>query len=152
MKLFLIILVFISGITSYAQTPEDEAEAKKIVTQFFEAFHRQDTIALREMAHPNVKMQSLAENSGGNNILSTNTYAEFLQRIKSIPSTTKFEEELHSFDVRINGALATVITPYSFHLNENLSHCGVNSFTMVKEAEDWKIVHIIDTRSKTGCE
>jgi predicted component of viral defense system (DUF524 family) len=78
-------------------------------------------------------MQSLAEGREGKNSLSSNTYAEFLQRIKSIPSTTKFEEKIHSFDVRINGALATVITPYSFHVNGNLSHCGVNSFTMVKE-------------------
>lgn len=152
MKIFTVILVFIAGINSYAQSPKDETGAKQVVNQFFEAFHKQDTVALRELAHPSVNMQSLAENPGGNNKLSTNTYAEFLQRIKSIPSTTKFEEKLLSYDVRINGALATVITPYSFHLNGNLSHCGVNSFTMVKEAEEWKIVHIIDTRNRNGCE
>ncbi|HSI70046.1 MAG TPA: nuclear transport factor 2 family protein [Gillisia sp.] len=150
MKKFLSICILFSSLTSFAQTPE-EAEVKNIVTEFFEAFHHQDTVALRELAHSTVTMQSLAVDPGNKNTLSTNTYAEFLQRIKSIPSTTKFEEKILSHDVRINGALATVIAPYTFHVNGNLSHCGVNSFTMVKEADEWKIVHIIDTRRKEGC-
>lgn len=140
-----------AGISTYAQSSTDEAEAKEVVTNFFKAFHRQDTLALRELTHSSIKMQSLQENTGGKNKLSTNTYAAFLQRIKGIPSTTKFEEKIHSFDISVNGGLATVVTPYSFHLDGNLSHCGVNSFTMVKEAEEWKIVHIIDTRNKEGC-
>lgn len=140
-----------TSLTSFAQTAE-ETQVKNIVIEFFEAFHQQDTLALRELAHATVTMQSLAENSGGRNTLSTNTYAEFLQRIKSIPSTTKFEEKIHSFDVRVNGALANVITPFSFHVDGNLSHCGLNSFTMVKEADVWKIAHIIDTRRKEDCD
>lgn len=152
MKIIILILVSLAGFSSFAQSPQDEAEARQVVIDFFEAFHRQDTIVLRNLSHPSAVMQSLAENSGENNKLSTITYADFLQRIKSIPSTTKFEEKLHSYDVRVNGALATVITPYTFHLNGNISHCGVNSFTMVKEAEEWKITHIIDTRNKIGCE
>ncbi|MCJ7759077.1 MAG: nuclear transport factor 2 family protein, partial [Gillisia sp.] len=58
---------------------------------------------------------------------------------------------LHSFDIRINGALANVITPYSFYVNGNLSHCGVNSFQLFKESGNWKIIYIVDTRIKEGC-
>lgn len=151
MNKFLVIAFLFSSFTSFAQTAE-ETEVKNMVTEFFEAFHKQDTLALRELAHSTVSMQSLAEGPEGKNSLSGNTYAQFLQRIHSIPSTTKFEEKIHSFEVSINGGLATVITPYSFLVNGDLSHCGVNSFTMVKEEEAWKIVHIIDTRRKEGCD
>ncbi len=151
MKKFLSFLFLVTCFTSFAQTAE-EAAVKDVVTGFFEAFHRQDSVALQSFAHPSVNMQSLGNNAEGKLILSTNTYGEFLKRITSIPSSTKFEEKLHGFDVRVNGPLATVITPYSFLVNGNLSHCGVNSFTMVKETEEWKIIHIIDTRSREGCD
>lgn len=151
MKKFLFFLMLFLSFSSFAQDVQEE-EVKEVVTTFFEAFHRQDSIALRNLAHPTIKMQSIATNGGGTSQLSTNTYGEFLRSIASIPPTTKFEEKLHSFDVQVNGPLANVTTPYSFLVNGNLSHCGVNSFTMVKEAEEWKIIYIIDTRKKQGCD
>lgn len=151
MKKFFSFLLFMNCMTSFAQTAE-EAAVKDVVTGFFEAFHRQDSVALRSYAHPSINMQSIGNNSEGKLKLSSNTYGEFLKSIISIPATTKFEEKLHGFDVRVNGPLGTVITPYSFLVNGILSHCGVNSFTMVKEADDWKIVHIIDTRTREGCD
>lgn len=151
-KIICLCLLFTASLFSFAQEGQEEENARRVVVEFFEAFHRQDSVALRNLAHPTIKMQSIATNEQGAGNLSTNTYSEFLNRIVSIPSTTKFEEKLHSFEVQVNGPLATVITPYSFIVNGNLSHCGVNSFTMVKEAEEWKIVYIIDTRSKTGCD
>ena len=138
------------GFSAFAQS-QQEAEAKKVVTDFFEAFHKQDSVALRNMAHPTIKMQSIATNAEGVSKVSTSNYGDFLRSIASIPATTKFEEKLHSFDVTVNGPLANVTTPYSFLVNGNFSHCGVNSFTMVKEAGEWKIVYLIDTRTKEGC-
>ncbi|HOD10564.1 MAG TPA: nuclear transport factor 2 family protein, partial [Flavobacterium sp.] len=41
-----------------------------------------------------------------------------------------------------------VWTPYEFYVNEKLSHSGVNAFTLFKENEKWKIIHLIDTRRK----
>ena len=74
-----------------------------------------------------------------------------MKSIVSIPATTKFEERLLSFDIRLNGALASVITPYTFYVNDKLSHCGVNSFQLYKKEGEWKIIHIVDTRKKEGC-
>ena len=148
--LVLILLLFISTSALSQNTCEDE-KAKKVVTDFFDAFHKQDSIALRNLAHPAIIMQSVATLPNGEIKVSTEEYKNFLKSIVSIPSTTKFEEKLHSFDVTINGSLATVITPFSFYLNGNFSHCGVNSFSLVQTSEGWRIAHIIDTRIKEGC-
>ncbi len=149
-KIFPLLFLFI-GLHAFSQS-QQEAEAKKVVTDFFEAFHKQDSVALRNMAHPSIKMQSIATNAEGASKVSTNDYGAFLKSIATIPPTTKFEEKLHSFDVTVNGPLANVTTPYSFLVNGNLSHCGVNSFTLVKEAGEWKIVYLIDTRRKENCD
>lgn len=148
--IFLLVILF-TGLSSFAQETAEEAEAKKVVTNFFEAFHKQDSVALRNLAHSSIKMQSIGANKEGKTELATMAYGNFLRSIASIPPTTKFEEKLHSFDVTVNGPLAQVITPYSFLINDKLSHCGVNSFTLVKEDKEWKISYLIDTRRKDSC-
>lgn len=152
MKHLQIILLLLLSASGFAQNHTEDDQVKKVVTDFFEAFHQQDSLALRKLAHPEVFMQSVSTNPSGETKVVTVDYGKFLKSIVSIPATTKFEEKLHSFEVTMNGSLATIVTPFSFYLNGNLSHCGVNSFTMVKDADDWKIVHIIDTRIKEGCE
>ena len=151
MKKICILLAMLVGLSAFSQETIEEAEAKKVVTDFFEAFHKQDSVALRNLAHPTIKMQSISTNAEGIVQVSTVSYGNFLKSITSIPSTTKFEEKLHSFNVQVNGPLANVVTEYSFLVNDKMSHCGVNSFILVKEDEDWKITYIIDTRKKEGC-
>lgn len=151
MKHIFLLLILFTGLSIFAQESSEEAEAKKVITDFFEAFHKQDSVALRNLAHSSIKMQSVGANKEGKIEVSSLTYGNFLKSISSIPSTTKFEEKLQSFDITVNGPLAQVVTPYSFLVNDNLSHCGVNSFTLVKEESEWKIVYLIDTRKKEGC-
>ncbi len=151
MKHIFLLLILFTGLSIFAQESSEEAEAKKVITDFFEAFHKQDSVALKNLAHSSIKMQSVGANKEGKIEVSSLTYGNFLKSISSIPSTTKFEEKLHSFDITVNGPLAHVVTPYSFLVNDNLSHCGVNSFTLVKEESEWKIVYLIDTRKKEGC-
>ncbi len=128
-----------------------EKEPEQIVKDFFIAFHAQDTVALRELAHEGARLQSVAVDSKGNTRLATDDYSKFLKSIASIPAEATFEEKLHEFRVEENGLLATVTTPYSFYYNGNFTHCGVNSFQMVKFEGEWKIVYLIDTRVKDDC-
>jgi hypothetical protein len=151
MKNLLAILMLFCGITAVAQTTAENNEVKKVVIDFFDAFHRQDTVALRKLADPGIKMQSISSGKEGNTVLTTNSYEDFLKSIVGIPSSTAFEEKLESFDIQVNGPLATVITPYQFYRNGDLSHCGVNSFTMFNGEKGWKIIYLIDTRRKEGC-
>jgi len=145
----LLILISISSLA--AQEKKVETEVRETIQEFFQAFHEQDSIKLRAMVDPSIYMQSIAVDSSGNSKLESEEYSKFLKSIVSIPSTTKFEERLLFFDIRINGALASVITPYSFYVNDILSHCGVNSFQLYKTEGEWKIIHIVDTRKKEGC-
>ena len=42
-------------------------------------------------------------------------------------------------DVRIRGFIANVWTPYDFWTNGRLSHCGIDSFELIKTEQGWRI-------------
>jgi len=73
-----------------------------------------------------------------------------IQVIDQQPEIPKVD--YHDFRVEENGLIATVTTPYSFYYNGNFSHCGVNSFQLVNFSGEWKIVYLIDTRTKENCD
>jgi hypothetical protein len=120
---------------------------KKVVEDFFIAFHAKDTITLKELCHPDITLQTIANTKEGNK-LETNLYSDFLKSIASIPTNMKFEERILNYYTQIDGNLANVWTPYEFYINEKFSHMGANSFTLYNDNGKWQIIHIIDTRRK----
>lgn len=148
-KLLLISFLLLCQI-GWSQNGEKE-NLQRLIENFFEAFHAQDSVRLKSFAHPDIKMQSVAIDNEGNTDLSTSEYSHFLKSIASIPASTKFEEKLHDFEIHVNGMIANVSTPYSFYVNDELSHCGVNTFQLMKSRGEWKIIYLVDTRSKKGC-
>lgn len=135
--------------STFSQSKDSENTPKKMVEDFFTAFHQQDTVKLEEFAIESTQLQSISIDAEGNTELHTDSYQKFLKGIASIPKDATFQEKLHEFRVEENnGALATVTTPYTFYYNGNRTHCGVNSFTLVKLNGKWKISYLIDTRTK----
>ena len=131
-----------------SQTSEKQNTPEQLVKDMFEAFHKQDTLALYKFSAQDTPLLSVSKMPNGETSVKKETYAGLVKSIASIPAEASFEERIAGYKVEENGLLATVTTPYSFYYNGNLSHCGVNSFTLVKFGEEWKIVHLIDTRSK----
>ena len=61
-------------------------------------------------------------------------------------------DERITFDmVRTDGALATAWTPYKFYYKGNFSHCGIDSYQLIRISGIWKIQYLIDTRRKANC-
>lgn len=143
MKNLLIIILFLIYFPINAQ----DLHPKKVIEDFFIAFHAKDTITLKEWCHPEIIMQTIANTKEGNKI-ETNEFSSFLKSIASIPVNMKFEERILNYNVQIDGNLAHVWTPYEFYINEKFSHMGANSFTLYNDNGKWQIIHLIDTRRK----
>ena len=62
-----------------------------------------------------------------------------------------WDERIWDWDVKVDGNLASVWVPYAFYRGEQLSHCGVDAFQLVRLDGEWKILHVIDTRRREGC-
>ena len=149
-KITLVLIILVNSVV-IAQNDKTENTPENLIKNFFEAFHAQDTIALRTFAHPDIKLQSVSMDEAGNTQITTDDYAKFLNGIAAIPADATFEERIHEYRVEQNGLLATVTTPYTLYFNDRLYHCGVNSFELVKFNGEWKIVYLIDTRVKEDC-
>lgn len=146
-SIFYVILLLIS-VETFAQS---EAEVQKTIETFFEGFHKQDSTLLNQVVYKDVTLQTIVTNREGKTILHTEDYSKFITSILSIPKNQKFEEKLLSFDIKIDGNMANAWTPYQFWFNDQFSHCGVNSFQLIKVDNAWKIFFLVDTRRKV-CE
>lgn len=124
-----------------------EAEVKQTIIDFFEAFHKQDTVKLKTMSKGNINMQSISVNKDDEMLFTENDYNTFLKNIAGVPAGA-FVEKLLDFKIQIDGRMANAWTPYEFWYKGKLGHCGVNSFQLVKEENDWKIIYLVDTRRK----
>ena len=144
MRSFITILFLFLGLVSNAQ----KQEVQKCIDVFFEGFHQKDTLKLKSVCGDKIILQSISESKSKGNKLSNESAEEFYKSIASIPKTTKFQEKILSYNIQIDGTMAHVWAPYEFYLNDKLSHSGVNTFTLFKEKENWKIVYLIDTRRK----
>ena len=141
-KLFFIATVLVSNLF-FAQ----EKTPKAIVEDFFIAFHAKDTVALRELCHPEIVLRTVANTKEGNK-LKDEKFDDFLNSIATIPANLKIFEKLIDYKVEIDGNLAHVWTPYEFYVNDKLSHIGANAFTLYNDNGKWQIIHLIDTRRK----
>lgn len=144
MKTYIIIFLLVIGFSAHAQ----KQDVQKNIELFFEAFHQKDSVKLKSVCSDKMILQSISESKTKGNKLSDETAKEFYKSIASIPSNVKFQEKILSYNIQIDGSMAHVWAPYEFYLNDKLSHSGVNTFTLFKENDVWKIIYLIDTRRK----
>ncbi|MTH16865.1 nuclear transport factor 2 family protein [Flavobacterium sp. LC2016-01] len=144
MRVYFILLFLCIGFASNAQ----KQEVQKSIEIFFEGFHQKDTLKIKSVCADKMILQSISESASKGNKLSDETAREFYKSIATIPSSMKFQEKILSYTIQIDGTMAHVWAPYEFYLNDKLSHSGVNTFTLFKEKDSWKIIYLIDTRRK----
>lgn len=127
---------------------EQNAEVMATVDALFEAMAAKDTAALAAVFHPDARLASTAIRDG-RPVVSGSPIEEFVRAVGS--ATADLDERLGPADVKVDGPLATVWTPYAFFADGDFSHCGVNAFQLVRTDRGWKILQITDTRRRDGC-
>ncbi len=151
MKLLLIFGILLLTMHSSAQDSEQYA-VQKTIEAFFNGFHQQDSIAIKKTVANGIILQTIAKDSSGKNYVKTEDFSTFIKSIIGIPETMKFKETIKSYAIQVDGPMANAWTAYEFHVDDAFSHCGVNSFQLLKQEDAWKIIYLIDTRRKEGCE
>ena len=152
MKSTLIILsVIVFSFQSLMAQDTGQEAVKKVVEGFFEAFHNQDSVAMKQFMADKVLLQTTGRNKEGKTMLRTEKIEKLYESIVSIPDSIQFQEKLTTWSIQVDRTMANAWVGYEFWLNGNFSHCGINSFQMVNFDGAWKIVYLIDTRGRAGC-
>jgi hypothetical protein len=149
MKCFWVLLtsLFFSLFLS-AQSAEDSL--KTVINTLFTGMKNADSVLFKSAFSNNAVLQTITRNKEGKMIVITEKIDEFASSVGKLKKDSA-DERIQFETIKIDGPLAMVWTPYNFYFNGKFSHCGVNSFQLVRFDGIWKIQYIIDTRRKQGC-
>ncbi|TWF32832.1 hypothetical protein FHW36_11386 [Chitinophaga polysaccharea] len=147
MKHLYILLLLLPAIAN-AQSPTDTIKAA--VNKLFTAMQQADSNAIKDCFAPGAMLQSIVTDKTGNTVLRNSTPADFATIVGKLTPHSA-DERIVFGSIQSDVTMATVWTPYRFYFNGQFSHCGVNSFQLVKLDGTWKIQYILDTRRKDQC-
>ena len=152
MKLLPLLLLLAATMpAAHAQKASSETEAvKQTVTAFFDGMRRGDSTAVRRTLAPAAVFHAFGNQPSQPAKLEIESISDFLKSVGT-PHPEIWDERVQFERVLIDANLASVWAPYEFYLGSKFSHCGYDSFQLVKLADGWKIAHVIDTRRKEKC-
>lgn len=149
MKYFFILLtVLVCGTKAHSQTAEDSVKA--VINKMFTGMKQSDTALLRSCFADSMVLQTISRNKEGRLVVLNEQPQNFVNTISTIKPGDA-DERISFETVKVDGPLAIAWTPYHFYYKGQFSHCGVNSFQLVRFNGEWKIQYLIDTRRRQGC-
>jgi hypothetical protein len=150
MKKAVLIVLGLVCIAVFPAKAQEETAVQQVIALLFEGMKNKEAELLLKAFHPEATMQTVVSGESGAS-LGSNSVNDFVNRIVSTPEGTILDERILDFQIKVDGQMAAAWTPYEFYVNDRFSHCGVNSFQLIKTVDGWKITYIIDTRRKEGC-
>src|SRR5262245_6163386 len=108
----------------------------KTVQAFFDTMTARDVEGARNVLQPQGRFNAMSMKDGKPDVRAF-ANEEYLADLQA--SKRKMQERVWSPDVRINGLIATMIAPYDFWIDGKFSHCGVDTFNLIKTEDGWKI-------------
>jgi Putative lumazine-binding len=150
MRLFLILLTA-TLFTTHAKAQSAEDSVKAVINTMFAGMKNADAGLFKSVFSDSAIMQTISRNKEGKTVVlneSLNEFADFVGKLKKDSA----DERITFETIKIDGPLAIAWTPYNFYFNGKFSHCGVNSFHLVRFNGIWKIQYLIDTRRRQGCQ
>jgi hypothetical protein len=115
------------------------------VQQLFDAMRTHDGTAVRSLFVPGAMLFSIRQDGTPD----TTPFGQFADHVGSGKGV--WLERIWNPKVMEHDSVAAVWAEYDFHLNGNFSHCGIDSFSLIKTSAGWKITSVSDTRQKSGC-
>ncbi|GGE36042.1 hypothetical protein [Psychroflexus planctonicus] len=128
-----------------AQTKNHEKEISEQVETFFKGLNAKDTLVIKSTLGNDVSLKSLMIKDGEKQLFSENIH-EFLKQIGRLTDDLIIREEIDNVKINLRFPLADVFTDYTFYVNDEQSHSGINLFTLAYLNDAWKIINMVDTR------
>ena len=123
----------------------DEHDVRATVEQIFDGMRTADADLVREVLAPGVRFAGV----GDDGAVSVQSLDGWLDAIGT--SEGRWDEQIYDVEVQIDGNMASVWAPFTFYFDGDISHCGINSIELMRDAAGWKITQIADTRRTEEC-
>lgn len=129
-----------------AQTAEQEV--LKVVTQMFDGMRNADSAAVRAVFVPGARFASIDPRATPPSVR-FDSVGGWINGIAG--SNKRWNEQIYDVQVKVDGDMAHVWSPYTFYLDGKWNHCGVNSMELLKINSAWKLTQLSDTRKREAC-
>jgi hypothetical protein len=136
------------ALASLLLTPSHAADDQTplaAVQRLFAAMSAHDANAARALFLPEAMLFSVRPD-GSSNAVPQERWVERLGTAKDAWLERIWEPK--QFE---HGTVAMVWAEFDFHLNGKFSHCGIDSFTLLKTSSGWKIAAVADTHETSTC-
>ena len=144
MSLGLALVLGMAGATA-AQTPDTPRGA---VDRMFEGMRTASPDMVRSVLASDVRFAILDTRQGPATIRAQGVEG-WLEGIAG--SGGGWDEQIYDVQVLEDGPMASVWAPYTFYRDGTISHCGINSIELLRDADGWKVTQVSDTRRREGC-
>lgn len=148
LSVILLLAVYSSGAAQAAAKNDagGEAAAAAVANKLFEAMRAKNAEAIRALFTPEGQLVAIDKPRTGDGLSKTRVFTgDAFAKMISEAKAPEFVERMPQPEVRIFGDMALVYGRYTFHVGDKFSHCGTNSFHLVRTADGWKIANAAST-------
>jgi hypothetical protein len=145
LSILLVTLVCGAGWISSAAAVSEDQSPTATVQRLFDAMAHHDADAARALFTPAAALFSFRPDG----TVSATPFDKWVERMGA--SKDAWLERIWNTKELEHGAVAVVWAEYDFHLNGKFSHCGIDSFSLLKTAAGWKIASLSYTRETSTC-
>lgn len=140
-KILLInVLILISSATIFAQ--DDRQSAINVVNQLFEGMKAKNADQIKTVFSAEGQLVAIDKLRDGKGLSKTRVLSgEAFAKMISESKGAEFVEKMPSPEARISGDMAVVSGRYTFYVGDKFSHCGTNTFNLVRTETGWKIAN-----------
>ncbi|MDB2443831.1 nuclear transport factor 2 family protein [Gammaproteobacteria bacterium] len=148
MRSFLFVLAAALSHHTFAQS-DDEKLVRATAEQFFLAIETKDRALLESIMVPgslNISTQELQNDQAK---ITTLNYASMIDLLTGAGNEKK--ERAWDETILVRGHIAVYWAPYDFHIDQKFTHCGIDSFQLIKKEGRWLISNASWTRETLNC-
>ncbi len=144
--LLTIFTIFTSAALAQNRQSEDAKAAADVPDKLFAAMKAKSFEDIRATFTADGQLVAIDKPRDGKGISKTRVFtAESFAKAISEAKGAEFIEKMPHKDVRVSGDLAMVAGRYTFYTGEKFSHCGTNTFNLVRTDAGWKIAGAAST-------
>lgn len=145
-----ILLIGLLVVAFNGQSQSDSSQIASTVIDFFEALREGNAEEMEALLHDSLVLCSTYRNGENEPKTIFESRSEFLNTVRS-RGPELWDERIYNLEIRHSQDLGSAWMEYNFYLGKTFSHCGVNSFQLVRENGKWTIICILDTRDRSKC-
>lgn len=147
--IFTIILTLAISVSAFAQKASDAKDVLIVVNKMFMEMANHNPAAIADLWMKDSNLTAIVKTKDGKTNVRSFTGEAFSKNFAEKKGEIK--EDMYQQKTLIDGDLAMVWGRYVFLVDGKVSHCGLNSFQLVKTESVWKIANASSTIDASGC-